>query len=300
MKLYKYQIIAFLAFFIWGFFSLALKPIAHQSSFDILFFRILISVAIITVISATVKKDTIKKSINQYKLLPKIDRYNVLLVNVLGGVILGVNWFLYIYVINQINVQTASYAYLICPIITSFLSFLILKERMSNIQWIAIFLCLFAIGLYYFAAPGDLFWAIVVALTYSLYLITQKKNVYLDKFSTLVFQLFVILSIAIPYYLIKGFSFPTDLLFYICVFVVATLFTIIPLYMNLYALKGATASSVGIMLYINPIIAFSLSVFYFGETINHLQIIAYLIILCSIIIFNHKILLSKKVKNISL
>ncbi|WP_372472839.1 EamA family transporter [Capnocytophaga sp. ARDL2] len=298
MKPYKYQIIAFLAFFIWGFFSLALKPIAHESSFDILFFRILISAGIITAIAATVKKDTIKKSVQQYKLLPKEDKRKALNINLLGGGILGVNWFLYIFVINQINVQTASYAYLICPIITSFLSFFILKERMDKVQWLAISMCLFAIGLYYIAAPGDLFWAVIVALTYSFYLISQKKNTYFDKFSTLVFQLFVVLTLAIPYYLVKGFSFPTDALFYLCVFIVATLFTIIPLYMNLYALQGANASTIGIMLYINPVIAFSLSIFYFGETINYLQIVAYLIILCSIVIFNHKILFSKKMKTI--
>ncbi len=80
------------------------------------------------------------------------------------------------------------------------------------------------------------------------------------------------------------------------VFAIATLFTLVPLYMNLYALKGASASNVGIMLYINPLIAFMLAIFYYNEHINALQFVSYFLILLSVFIFNYQILtqLTKK------
>ncbi|MBS7332746.1 MAG: EamA family transporter, partial [Weeksellaceae bacterium] len=62
------------------------------------------------------------------------------------------------------------------------------------------------------------------------------------------------------------------------------------LYLNLYALKGASASTVGVMLYINPIIAFSIAIFYYKESVNTLQIVSYFLILLSVFIFNYRIL----------
>lgn len=288
MKPNKYYIIAFLAFFLWGFFSLALKPIAHEPSFDVLFFRIVLSVFLTVVLALSIKRKTIVESISLYRSFSLSDKKKAIGFNVLGGALLGLNWFLFIYVVNQISVQTASYAYLICPIITSVLSFFILKEQLQKIQWLAIGLCLIGSGLYYFSNPNNLFFAIVVASTYSFFLISQKKNTYFDKFTTLVIQLIVILLLALPYYMYHGFYFPTDYMFYVYIFIIATFFTVIPLYMNLYALQGVSASSVGILIYINPIITFVLSIFYFKEPIKVLQIISYLLILFSILLFNKK------------
>lgn len=288
MKPNKYYIIAFLAFFLWGFFSLALKPIAHEPSFDVLFFRIVLSVFLTVVLAVSIKRKTIVESISLYRSFSPSDKKKAIGFNVLGGALLGLNWFLFIYVVNQISVQTASYAYLICPIITSVLSFFILKEQLQKIQWLAIGLCLIGSGLYYFSNPNNLFFAIVVASTYSFFLISQKKNTYFDKFTTLVIQLIVILLLALPYYMYHGFYFPTDYMFYVYIFIIATFFTVIPLYMNLYALQGVSASSVGILIYINPIITFVLSIFYFKEPIKVLQIISYLLILFSILLFNKK------------
>lgn len=289
MKANKYYIIAFLSFFMWGFFSLALKPIAHESSFDVLFFRILLSVFLTVALAATIKRKTIQQSIAQYREMTSSVKKKAIGYNVLGGTLLGLNWFLFIYVVNQISVQTASYAYLICPIITSILSFLILKEQLQKVQWLAIVLCLAGSALYYVSNPNNLLFAIIVASTYSFYLISQKKNVFFDKFTTLVLQLSVILLIALPYYFYHGFHFPSEVSFYVYILIIATCFTVIPLYMNLYALQGVSASTVGILIYVNPIITFLLSIFYFKEPIKVLQIISYLLILFSIFIFNIKL-----------
>ena len=294
MKANKYYIIAFSAFFLWGFFSLALKPIAQESSFDVLFFRILLSVFLTVLMSITFKRNAIKQSYYLFKEFSFLDKKKAIIYNVIGGALLGLNWFLFIYVVNQISVQTASYAYLICPIITSMLSFLILKEHLKKIQWIAIGLCLIGSSLYYFSNPNNLLFAIIVASTYSFFLISQKRNVYFDKFTTLLLQLIVILLLAIPYYIYHGFHFPTDIEFYYYIFIIATFFTVIPLYMNLYALQGASASTVGILLYVNPIITFLLSIFYFKEPIKVLQILSYLLILFSIFVFNFKLFVKSK------
>lgn len=290
----KYYTAAFSAFFMWGFFSLALKPISYVSSFDILFFRILSSTILIVLFSFIFRRKQLKNDLETYKNLSQSLRLRTISLTVLGGLLLGLNWFLFIYVVNKINVQSASFAYLICPIVTTILAFLILKDKLQPIQWVSIVISLVGCVLYYFTNSSNLIFALIVAVSYSLYLISQKSNIHLDKFNVLLLQMLVISIASLPYYLISGFEFPKELSFYSYILVIALLFTLIPLYLNLYALKGVSASAVGIMIYINPIIAFLLAIFYFKESINMLQIASYLLILLSIVIFNWKVL--KKTK----
>lgn len=290
MNALKYYIAAFSAFFMWGFFSIALKAITAYSSFDILFFRIVFSTFLIVLFSAFFRKDKLISDFQLLKRLPSKDKSRTLLLTSLGGLLLGLNWFLFIYVVNQVNVQSASFAYLICPIITTFFAFIILKEKIEKHQWIAILISLIGCGIYYVTNPGNLIYAFIIAATYSIYLVSQKKNVYFDKFNVLLVQMFVIFLLAVPYCFLGDFVLPTDFDFYFYIILIAVLFTIVPLYLNLYALKGISASTVGILIYINPIITFVLAIFYFKESINMLQIGSYLLILCSIVVFNYKII----------
>ena len=290
MNALKYYIAAFSAFFMWGFFSIALKAITAYSSFDILFFRIVFSTFLIVLFSAFFRKDKLISDFQLLKKLPAKDKSRTLILTALGGLLLGLNWFLFIYVVNQVNVQSASFAYLICPIITTFFAFLILKEKIEKHQWFAILISLIGCGIYYVTNPGNLIYAFIIAATYSIYLVSQKKNVFFDKFNVLLVQMFVIFLLALPYCFLGDFVLPTDFDFYFYIILIAVLFTIVPLYLNLFALKGISASTVGILIYINPIITFVLAIFYFKESINMLQIGSYLLILCSIVVFNYKII----------
>lgn len=290
MQHIKYYLFAFIAFLLWGFFSLALKPIAYVPSFDILFYRITFSAVLIVGFSLLFRRSIMVNDLKKFKLLPKIDRKKAVALTFVGGVLLGINWFLFIYVVNRVNVQSASLAYLICPILTTFLATIILKEKLQKIQWIAVFISLLGCLVYFVANYNNIFFALIVALTYAFYLISQRSNIYFDKFNTLVFQILIILILSLPYYFVNGFSIPQEASFYSYIFIIALLFTLVPLYLNLYALKGASASTVGVMLYINPIIAFSIAIFYYKESVNTLQIVSYFLILLSVFIFNYRIL----------
>lgn len=282
---------------LWGFFSLALKPIAYVPSFDILFYRISFSAAIIVCFSVLFRRKILLKDVQVFKNLSPKDQKKGMYLTLIGGVLLGINWFLFIYVVNQINVQSASFAYLICPIITTFLANIILKEKLQKIQWIAVLISFIGCLICFISNSNNLFFALIVALTYAFYLISQRTNSYFDKLNVLTVQIVLIFILSLPYYFIHGFSMPVNPSFYIYILAIATLFTLIPLYMNLYALKGASASNVGIMLYINPLIAFLLAIFYYKEHINTLQFVSYFLILLSVFIFNYRILtnLSKKI-----
>jgi chloramphenicol-sensitive protein RarD len=296
MKLTKYYLAAFSAFLVWGFFSLALKPIHDYPSLDILFYRIFFSVVIMTVINGVFRRNTIQQSRIYFNALEPKQKRNIVFLTLGGALILAANWLIFIYVVNHVSVKTASLAYLICPILTTVLAFFILKEKLSKWQWIAVSISIFSCSLLSFNHFQDIFYSLVVAATYSLYLISQRKNTAIDKFLILSIQLLFIALIVLPFYPKYSGAIPTEPLFYGCLLTIVVFFTIIPLFLNLYALKGLNSSTVGIMMYINPIINFLLAIFYFGEEVSGIQLCSYFLILVSIVVFNEKLIFSRKSK----
>lgn len=296
MKFNKFYLAAFLAFFIWGFFSLALKPIHSYASLDILFYRVFFSVVLMLFVNILFRREVMRKDWELYKNMDLIQKRQTALLNFGGAFFLILNWFIFIYVMNHVSLKSASIAYLICPILTTVLAFFILKEQLSKSQWIAVLISVFACFLLSLNHIRDIFYSVIVAITYALFLISQRNNNKLDKFLTLNIQLLFTAVILLPFYPKYSGVIPVEPLFYICLVFIVVFFTIIPLFLNLYALKGINSSTVGIMMYINPIINFFLAIFLYKEQVTWLQIISYLLILISIVVFNEKIIFSKKNK----
>ncbi|MSP84734.1 MAG: EamA family transporter [Flavobacteriaceae bacterium] len=294
MKTYKYYFAAFNAFLIWGFFSLALKPLKDFSSLDILFYRVFLSSIVMLLINLIFRRNIVKKNALLFSNLKLEDKRRIVLLTLGGSFLLIANWFVFIYVVNHINVKAASLAYLICPILTTVFAFVILKEKLSKPQWIAVFISIcscFLLSLNHFQ---DIFFSLIVAASYALYLVSQRKNSEIDKFITLTIQLVFTALVILPFYPSYSNVIPTVPIFYICLVVIVLVFTIVPLFLNLYALKGLNSSTVGIIMYINPIINFLIAVFYYKEEVTITQLISYFLILISIIVFNEKLLFNRK------
>ena len=217
---------------------------------------------------------------------------------VFGGIILLFNWFTFIYVMNHIGVKVASFAYLVCPILTTVLAFFILKEKLNNWQWSAVVISVVSCVLLSYHDFKNLIYSLLVASTYSFYLINQRKNFGFDKFLVLNIQLVIAALILLPFFPQYSGAVPTSGLFYICILIIVTLFTIAPLFLNLFALQGLNSATIGILIYVNPIINFALAVFYFHESVSHLQLFCYLLILLSIIVFNKKLLFKSQKESI--
>lgn len=293
MQLSKYFFSALTAFFIWGFFSLALKPLHDYPSLDILFYRVFYATTLLLAINLFFRKDKLKKDINLFKSLDLKDKRKTLLLTVLGGFLLTFNWFLFMYAVNHVSLQSASFAYLICPIVTTILAFFLLKEQLSKWQWFSVVLCIVSCAILSYGHVEDLVYSLIIATTFALYLISQRKNNQFDRFVVLTVQMVIASIVLMPFFpFYKGMT-PSEPLFYILMIVIVVLFTIIPLFLNLFALKGMNSSAVGILMYTNPLINFLLAIFYFKETVNSSQLIAYSLILLSIVVFNESVLFKK-------
>lgn len=286
MRFSKHYLAAIASFIIWGFISFGLKPIHDYPSADILFYRIFFCVALMVLLNLLFGREKIKSTITVFKGMPAKQKKNLVLATTLSGLLLAANWFFFIYVMNHISVKTASFAYLVCPILTTVLAFFILKERLTKLQWIAVGLSTAACILLSYNDFLDIFYSLIVAATYALYLVIQKRITSLDRFLLLNVQLIISSLVLLPFFPVLSGPVPQEYSFYGYILIMAVVFTIIPLFLNLYALKAIKSSTVGILSYINPIIGFLLAAFYYGEEITFVQIIAYSVILVSVGLFN--------------
>ncbi|WP_439580915.1 EamA family transporter [Dyadobacter bucti] len=294
MKFSKYYLAALVSFTIWGFFSLALKPLHDYASLDILFYRVFFCAVIMSVISLLGRTKVLKENITIFKNFSPGQRQKITVLTLSGGFLLTANWFFFIYVMNHISVKAASFAYLVCPIMTTVIAFFVLDEKLSKWQWTAVLLSVLSCMLLSFSNIADIAYSLIVAASYAFYLVGQRQNVGLDKFLILTVQIIFSALLLLPFYPVYSEGVPTELSFYALIVVIAVVFTILPLFMNLYALQKVRSSTMGILLYINPLMNFVIALLYFHEPINMVQVAAYSLILLSIIVFNEKYIFGRR------
>lgn len=286
MKTTKYYIAAITCFVIWGFFSLVLKPIHEYPSLDILFYRVFSCSILMLLIAFTFRRKKMREAVATFKSMSNAEKRKTGLLNIGGSVFLMANWFTFIYVMNHVNVKATSLAYLVCPILTTLLAYFILHEKLSKTQWISVGLSISGCILLSYANIMDMFFSIIIGFTYASYLVSQRVNKGFDKFIVLTFHITLAALFLLPFYPAYSGPIPTEFKFYFCIETIAILFTVFPLFLNLYALSGINSSTVGMLLNINPMIAFLLALFFYKEPIGLIQIIAYGIVFVAVIVFN--------------
>src|SRR5690625_5371549 len=121
-------------------------------------------------------------NIKLFKGLSKKEKRSLLIVNVLSSFFLEFNWYLFIYVMNNISVNATSLAYMLCPIITTILAYIFLKDRLSQIQWIAIALSALSCLILAFGNFMDLFYSFIIVLFYAFFFIFLINNIILYRF----------------------------------------------------------------------------------------------------------------------
>ncbi|MFZ5972939.1 MAG: EamA family transporter [Bacteroidota bacterium] len=278
------------AFLVWGFFPLVLRAIKTQPAGEILYFRILFSLIILIVIIAAFMRKKSSENWAQFSSLSTSAKSQTVLLTLLGGLLLTINWLVFIYVVNEVNIKTASFSYLICPVITAGLGYVLLREQMMPVQWFAILLCALSCVLMGLNNVVELGYSLVIALSYALYLITQRKNQGFNRLIMLGVQVlfaFIILSFFLGQ--LVG-TVVVDVRFYLIVGCVALFFTVVPLFLNLYALNKINAATIGILMYINPLINFILAFLIVHETATPVQVAGYGVITLALVLFNYPLL----------
>jgi len=282
----NYFIAGLSANIIWGFFAIPLRLIASWPADTILYFRIFFSFIFVWLFLIFFRFSDWRRDWERMKQMPVKERKRIIFLLILSSLLIMGNWFTFIYAVNNVSIKSAAFAYLICPLITTLAGWLILKERLSRIKWISLGIALASVIMLAQTSLTEVFWAILIASFYAFYMIIQRVLRDIDKFNFLAVQLFICSLIVLPMSFMDDTPVPSSILFWSIVALIAILFTIIPLFLSMYALNGIASATMGILIYINPIISFAVAVFYFNEIITIGQLLAYLLLLSAIVLYN--------------
>ena len=282
----RYLLAGFIPFVIWGCFAIPLRNIKSFPSEEILYYRIFTSLILIWTVILLFRRKQLNTDIAYVKAVTKKQRITYLWQILCATVFLVLNWYTFIYAVNNVSLTSAAFAYMVCPLLTAFGGFVILKEQLSTLKLISLVVALISVVFLATGSLRDVIWSVVIAAFYAGYLVIQRKMQGIDKLNVLAVQFLVACIILLPFFFYQYKGFPQSSWFWVHILIIAVIFTIIPLFFSLYSLIGIPSSTLGILIYINPIIAFAIAVFYFGEAIDVHQVYAYALLLFSVILFN--------------
>ncbi|GAB2948607.1 EamA family transporter [Hymenobacter coalescens] len=289
LKPTRYHAAALAAYLIWGFFPIPLRLLAGYPSGQILYFRVLLALALLAGILLLGRRAALRRTWEQLRSALPAERRRLVGLTALGGLLLTLNWLLFIYVVNNVSVQAGSFAYLLCPILTALLGWAILRERLRPVQGAAIALSLVSCGLLAAGAWQTVGMSLLVALSYASYLISQRVLRHYDKLVLLGAQLLLATAVLVPLAGPLGAQ-PAaglaDARLLLVVGLLSAVFTVLPLFLNLFALGGLSSGTVGILMYLNPLVSFLLAFVYFGESATPGQLAAYGLIIASVLLYN--------------
>lgn len=282
----KYFLSAFFAAALWGFMSIPLREIKAWPAEDILYFRIFVSVAMIWAFIGLFRRKQLGADVRYLRQLSTPERRRLAWLTFAASLLIMGNWFTFIYAVNHVSIQSAAFAYLVCPLLTTLAGFLILKEGLSLLKKISIGVAFISVALLARGSLYEVSWSVGIASLYALYLVIQRIIQQVDKLNVLAIQLSICSLLILPFLLWQQHPLPLEPKFWLNIAIIAAVFTIIPLYMSMYALNGVSSSTVGILIYINPIIAFAVAILYFHEQVDRQQLLAYAILMVAVFLFN--------------
>ena len=99
----------------------------------------------------------------------------VLLVLLASSILIAVNWLVYIWAIQSGNVYAASLGYYINPLVNVLLGTIVLKERLSRLQWTAVALAGAGVAVLLAGAITTMWISLTLALSFGTYGLLRKQ-----------------------------------------------------------------------------------------------------------------------------
>jgi chloramphenicol-sensitive protein RarD len=256
------------AYFCWGLFPLFWKLLERISSAELMAHRIVWCTATMAAVLALSGHLRFWRGM-EWRLLRTL---------ALSSSLLAVNWWVYIWAVNNGHIVESSLGYFINPLVAVLFGVVFLHEKLNRVQWIAVALAASGV-LYLTVQAGKPPWiALALALSFGSYGLIRKIAV-VDASRGLAIEgawLFLPAFVFLAYLHWNGqgglgaVGYGTDALL-----IVTGPITAVPLLLFAYGARRIPLSLVGILQYIGPTLQFASGVFIFGEPFSHTQLIGF-------------------------
>lgn len=271
---------AIAAYAMWGFAPMYFKLLVDVPALEILMHRIVWSVVIlVALIFAVGQLDKVVAALKNSKVL------KILLIS---GLLLGANWLLFIWAVNNDHLLDASLGYYINPLLNVFLGRVFLGERLRNLQRAAVVLAIVGVTILV-ASYGQVPWiALVLASTFGVYGLLRKQ-VAVDSLPGLLIESTMMLPLAILYWVMfagDASNMLNNTMTLNVILISAGIVTTAPLLCFTAAARRIMYSTLGFFQYIGPSIMFILAVFLYGEPLDEARLITFGFVWCALALFS--------------
>ena len=277
----KGVILACMAFFMWGLAPIYFKLLQHISAFEILMHRVVWSVLFIVIIVSIMQQwHKIKQVIVQPKLLLMLG---------LTATLLGFNWGLFIWAVNNDHMLDASLGYYINPLLNVLLGMLFLGEKLRKWQGVAVVLAFSGVVIQLVSFGSFPVVAFSLAGSFAIYGLLRKK-LPIESLPGLLLEAVILLPIALVYWWLMAPTPSSDLMLNEwhtnLLLVSAGVVTTLPLLCFTGAAKRLQYTTLGFFQYIGPSLMFILAVMLYGEVFSNERMVTFACIWSALAIFS--------------
>lgn len=268
------------AYVIWGFLPVYLLLVTAVPPFEFVGWRIIWTLPFCLLIVALRRQfPALREAIADPRTLMML---------FVSALLIAINWLVYIWAIMQEQVYAASLGYYLNPLLNVLLGTLLLGERLSKLQWLAVAIAASAVALLAAGALTTLWISLTLAFSFGLYGIVRKQ-VGVGSLPGLTIESAMLLlpATGIVWFYAQspaGSAFGTDL-FLSAVIVFSGVVTAVPLLLFALAARRMNYSTLGFIQYLAPTIVFILGLTMFGEELKPAQLGSFVLIWIAVAIF---------------
>lgn len=272
-----------LSFTFWGIVPLYWKFVQHISSLELLLHRVFWGV--LTILALFLFNKNLKDKLVLFVTDKRRQKQFFLIL--LSSVLIGLNWFTYVYAVNTNHIIEASFGYFVNPIFNIFIGRIFFKEEIKGLKIIAVLFTMIAIcTLFYFWDLQSLWISFLLLFTFGSYG-ALKKYLKLDSLITLFFEMLIVLLCLLGWFLFtaNNIAFIDSTLKIKLYLVLAGPVTIIPLLLFNLGVARTKLSTIGMLQYIAPTLQFLIGVFIYSEVMNVQRLAPFVLIWLAICLY---------------
>ncbi|MAI89284.1 EamA family transporter RarD [Ponticaulis sp.] len=265
------------AYFMWGVMPIYFKFIQHIAPTDILGYRILWSIPTGMLLLAIA---------GRLRDLPVVFRSRNALWLMASSFVIGLNWLIYIWAVNNAHIMQASLGYFMNPLVNVGIGAIFLSERLRPLQWGAVAIAATGVAIETFVL-GELPWvSLVLCFSFAFYGLIRRR-VQVDSRVGLTAEVLILLPAVLIWFAAtsgQDRAFMGEGLRDFLVLALAGPVSAIPLILFALGAKRLRFSTIGIMQYLAPSLQF-LTGLGFGETLTPTRLITFAFIWTALVIF---------------
>jgi chloramphenicol-sensitive protein RarD len=268
------------AYLIWGFLPLYLVLVKSVPAIEFVGWRIIWTLPLCLAIVAVRRQFP--------ELLAALKSPRSLLALLASSVLIGINWFVYIWAIMAGEVYATSIGYYLNPLLNVLLGTLVLGERLSRRQWLAVAIAAVAVALLAAGAVTSLWISLTLGFSFGLYGLVRKQ-VAVGSLPGLTIESAILLPVAagIAWWYAaspQGSAFGQDLGMSLLI-VFSGFVTAVPLLMFAIAARRMDYSTLGFIQYLSPTIVFFLGLFVFHQPLAPAKLASFVLIWVAVGVF---------------